>query len=69
MTTHPRPMYFDYGHLPEGRLRNTSKLFHDFAKEIEAEFDGWDADANEYAMGMRKLLEAKDCFVRSVLPP
>lgn len=59
--------HFDYEHLPEGRMRNTSKQFHDLARELDESVDPSD-DFAEFHAGLRKLLEAKDCFVRSVIP-
>ncbi|MDO6799397.1 hypothetical protein [Shimia thalassica] len=54
--------YFDYEHLPE-HLQTASKPFGDLARQMDADlFDG-----PEKATGLRKLLEAKDCFVRAAL--
>lgn len=55
--------HFDYEHLPP-HLRAVSKPCHDLAHAT--------ADANpdggaELTAGLRKLLEAKDCFVRAAL--
>ena len=58
--------YFDYEHLPP-TLREVSKLFHDLAHEIASK-PGRVSDGTEQEAGLRKLLEAKDCIVRSVLP-
>jgi len=55
----PTLKYFDYRHLPE-RLQPTSKHFHDLALAMAA--SGYNDD-REVAAGLRKLLEAKDCFV------
>jgi hypothetical protein len=55
--------YFEYSHLPE-RLQNISKPIGDLAKLI----DGNLPDCAEKTAGLRKLLEAKDCFVRAGLP-
>ena len=59
--------FFHYAHLPEP-LRSTSEKFHDLALEMSVKF-AWDIheDAEmeaELNAGLRKLLEAKDCFVR-----
>lgn len=55
--------YFAYDHL-HPRLQAVSKPCHDLAKTmIEMLPDG-----PELTAGLRKLLEAKDCFVRQVLP-
>lgn len=54
--------YFAYGHLP-AFLQDASKPIGDLADKLEATIpDGPEKDA-----GMRKLLEAKDCFVRAAL--
>jgi len=55
--------YFEYEHLPP-HLRGVSKLFHDLAFLLEESME----DGPEKSAGMRKLLEAKDCFVRASLP-
>lgn len=55
--------YFSFGHLPEGPLRDASArcagLAHDMTEML--------TDGPELRMGLRKLLEAKDCFVRQAL--
>jgi len=54
--------YFAYSHLPE-RLQAVSKPLGDLAGKLEKEIP----DGPEKSAGMRKLLEAKDCFVRASL--
>ena len=54
--------YFTYSHLPE-RLQVVSKPIYDLAQQLEDAIP----DGPEKSTGMRKLLEAKDCFVRSSL--
>ena len=54
--------YFKYSHLPQ-HLQDVSKLFHDLAYEMDVVLP----DGREKSAGMRKLLEAKDCFVRARL--
>ena len=54
--------HFTYGHLPED-LRAVSKLCADLADEILQALP----DSPELTAGLRKLLEAKDCFVRAAL--
>ena len=60
----PKPyllQFFDYGHLPE-RLQNVSRPFFKLAHELA------NLPANpESTTALRKLLEAKDCAVRSLL--
>jgi len=52
--------FFAYEHLPE-HLQATSKPFHDLAHQIATS-----APSNaETTVGLRKLLEAKDCIVRA----
>lgn len=54
--------YFDYAHLPDD-LQAVSKPCHDLAEQmIDALPDG-----TELTAGLRKLLEAKDCFVRAAV--
>ena len=55
--------FFKFTHLPEGPLRDVSRLFSTVASRLEAEVP----DGPEKSAGMRKLLEAKDCFVRAAL--
>jgi hypothetical protein len=55
--------FFSHSHLPEGPLRDTSAKFHALAQELEATVP----DSAEKTAGLRKLLEAKDCFVRAVI--
>lgn len=54
--------YFAYGHLP-AHLQAVSKPIGDLAFELEVSLP----DGPEKSAGMRKLLEAKDCFVRAAL--
>jgi hypothetical protein len=54
--------YFTFAHLPP-RLRSVSEPIAALANQMEKDlFDG-----PEKSAGMRKLLEAKDCFVRAAL--
>lgn len=52
--------FFEYKHLPE-KLQEVSKSFYDLAHLLEDAIP----DSAEKSAGMRKLLEAKDCFVRA----
>lgn len=54
--------YFEYEHLPE-HLQKVSKPIGELAKKMNEELDG----SAEKSAGLRKLLEAKDCFVRAKL--
>lgn len=54
--------YFEYDHLPE-KLQEVSKPIYELAHLFEASLP----DGPEKSAGMRKLLEAKDCFVRSMI--
>ena len=56
--------YFKYGHLPP-KLQEVSKSIGDLAMELEQSIPY----GPEKSAGMRKLLEAKDCFVRASLEP
>lgn len=55
--------YFEFAHLKEGPLRNTSSMFH----ELAAEVDSYLPDGAEKSTALRKLLEAKDAAVRAAL--
>lgn len=54
--------YFTYEHLP-ANLKNISMPICELAKLMDELLP----DSDEKSAGMRKLLEAKDCFVRSAL--
>ena len=54
--------YFAWSHLP-AHLQAVSRPFGELADKLEAEIP----DGPEKSAGMRKLLEAKDCFVRAAL--
>jgi hypothetical protein len=54
--------FFEYAHLPV-HLQTVSQPIGELAKKMEAELP----DGPEKSAGMRKLLEAKDCFVRARL--
>lgn len=67
--THPNVAallrYFDYHHLPEGSpMRAVSRRCGDLAGAMVADVP----EGPELTAGLRKLLEAKDCFVRASLP-
>ena len=54
--------YFSYSHLPE-HLQAISRPFHDIAcNMINKQAGAYNEELNH---GLRKLLEAKDCFVRA----
>ena len=55
--------FFDYAHLPTA-LQEVCKPIVELAMQMETILP----EGPEKSAGMRKLLEAKDCFVRSVLP-
>ena len=58
----PDERYFEFGHLPE-HLQPVSRIIRDAAQALYALPDS--QDETEFAQGLRKLLEAKDCFVRA----
>lgn len=58
----PIMKYFSYSHLPE-KLQSVSKSVYDLAEKMDNELP----NGAEKSAGLRKLLEAKDCFVRSNL--
>jgi len=61
-TMQPLLKYFKYDHLPP-KLQKISKHFHDLAWLIHRELP--ENHQTDTAIG--KILEAKDCAVRSVL--
>jgi hypothetical protein len=56
----PIMKFFEYEHLPE-HLKFVSAPICELAKRMDTELK----DSPEKSAGMRKLLEAKDCFVRA----
>ena len=58
----PIMVYFTYAHLPQN-LQKVSRGIYDVARKMH---DGL-PDCAEKSAGLRKLLEAKDCFVRAAL--
>lgn len=54
--------YFSYDHLPE-HLQGVSKSCYILAENMINDLP----DSPELTVGLRKLLEAKDCFVRAAL--
>ena len=60
--TSPIRKYFSYKHLPE-KLQEVSKPISELAKAMDVILP----DNAEKSAGLRKLLEAKDCFVRARL--
>ncbi len=59
---HPLLKFFRYSHLPP-ILQAASKPFHAVATQMDEALP----DSSEKSAGLRKLLEAKDCFVRAAL--
>ena len=58
--------YFAYEHLPP-HLQAISKPFCDLAFSTHERYLINDVDVDETLAGLRKLLEAKDAIVRSLL--
>lgn len=56
--------YFEFDHLPQP-LKDISEASSKLAWWMELSLQ----DGPEKTAGLRKLLEAKDCFVRAALPP
>lgn len=54
--------YFSYSHLPE-HLQKISRPIGELAETMDKELP----EGSEKTAGLRKLLEAKDCFVRANL--
>lgn len=62
MELYPVFQFFSYSHLPDN-LKNVSKPIAELAEKFLSEIP----EGPEKAAGFRKLLEAKDCFVRASL--
>ncbi len=62
MARDPMLQFFAYGHLPQ-HLIGVSRQFHDLAEFV---VDVLPRNP-ERTVALRKLLEAKDCAVRSVI--
>lgn len=60
---YPVLAYFQYNHLPEGPLRETSVLFNTLAWKLVKKLP-YNA---ETSTALRKLLEGKDAAVRAAL--
>lgn len=60
--SNPIMKFFAYDHLPL-HLQLASKPIGELAQHIDKELP----DSAEKTAGLRKLLEAKDCFVRAAL--
>lgn len=56
----PIMKYFEYAHLPS-HLQKVSKPICELAQQMDINLP----DGAEKSAGLRKLLEAKDCFVRA----
>lgn len=56
--------YFAWKHLPQ-ELQEISRPLGELAEMMERRLP----NSAEKSAGLRKLLEAKDCFVRAALPP
>ena len=54
--------FFEFGHLPE-HLQEPSRSCGALAQQIDETL----TESAEKTAGLRKLLEAKDCFVRAKL--
>jgi len=63
---YPTLAFFAHAHLPPHLARISAPL-RDVAFELLAALEGT-AHPEEVCIGLRKLLEAKDCFVRATLP-
>lgn len=61
--SNPIMKFFEFAHL-KAHLYEVSKPICELAKEMDAKIP----DSAEKIAGLRKLLEAKDCLVRAVLP-
>ncbi|MFM2091039.1 MAG: Erwinia phage vB EamM Alexandra [Planctomycetota bacterium] len=60
--TNPIMQFFAYAHLPP-HLQAVSRPIGELAERMDKELP----NGPEKSAGLRKLLEAKDCFVRAAL--
>jgi hypothetical protein len=58
--------HFTYDHLPPA-LQNVSRPICELAHDVAVEFTSIGSAGAEVTVGLRKLLEAKDCFVRAAV--
>jgi hypothetical protein len=65
-TMPPDPIlrYFEHDHLPSSTMRDVARTISELAHAMDDDLH----DGPEKSAGLRKLLEAKDCFVRAALP-
>lgn len=56
--------YFEYDHLPHNLAIVAARLYDTAHRMV----DDFGLEGPELTVGLRKLLEAKDCFVRAALP-
>lgn len=59
--------YFDYGHLTQPHLRAVSQQFHDAAWNMARNARLRQPVVQEAEVALRKMLEAKDAYVRNQL--
>ena len=59
----PIMKFFTFQHLPDGDGKTISANICALAHDLEEDLP----DGPEKSAGLRKLLEAKDCFVRAAL--
>ncbi len=63
MTKNRMMRWFAFGHLRDGKMQDVSRKFTELAEWLDENV----AEGAEKTAGMRKLVEAKDCFVRAVI--
>lgn len=63
MASQPILRYFEYGHLTHKQARTVAATMYEAAHTYAYNLP----DCPETSAGLRKLLEAKDCFVRAAL--
>ena len=59
--------FFKYDHLPEGPIKGMARDFGEFANDLALACSANDVNHPQVAVGLQKLLDAKDCFVRAVV--
>ena len=59
--------WFKYDHLPDGPIKGMSRDFGEFANDLALACSANDVNHPQVAVGLQRLMEAKDCFVRAVV--
>jgi ferritin-like protein len=67
MNTFPVLKFFEFAHLP-AHLQDVSRDFHALAQKTANRASNHPSSISQTEHALHKLLEAKDCAVRAMLP-